>query len=193
MKEIKWNILCIFLTLSQVLHNSILKSISSAAPILFRSVYHIIYCHSWSTLIDSCRIIHWILNLLTSDTFYNSYVRLPDADTPLASEIRNNLKLYPFFKDCQGSIDGPHLNAFCPDDAVKWYRNHKGGVSQNVLAECSQDMCFTYIVTSQKFLIKYYGYSFDYLIIIMNQLRLTLLLSIQNSLFLTRHRLTGIC
>ena len=48
-------------------------------------------------------------------------------------------------------------------------------------------------VISWKFLIKYYGYSFDYLIIIMNQLRLTILLSMQYSLFLTGHRLMGIC
>jgi hypothetical protein len=55
--------------------------------------------------------------------------------------------LYPFFKDCQGSIDGTHLDAFCPDDAVKRYRNRKGGVSQNILAACSQDMRFTYILS----------------------------------------------
>ena len=72
-------------------------------------------------LIDYPRAIHHILNLLTSDVFYNSYVKLPDANTPLASEIWDNPKLYPFFKDCQGSIDGTHLDAFCLDDAVKWY------------------------------------------------------------------------
>ena len=49
------------------------------------------------------------------------------------------------------------------------------------------------VVISWKFLIKYYDYSFDYLIIIMDQLWLTLLLSIQYGLFLTGHRLTGTC
>ena len=48
------------------------------------------------------------------------------------------------------------------------------------------------VVISQKFLIKYYEYSFDYLII-MNQIRLTLLLSIPYGLFLTGHRLMGTC
>jgi hypothetical protein len=80
-------------------------------------------------------------------TFYNSYVQLPTADTPLASEIWDNPKLYPFFKDCQGSIDGMHLDAFVPDDAVAQYQNQKGGLSQNVLAACSQDMHFTYILS----------------------------------------------
>ena len=74
-------------------------------------------------------------------------MKLPDANTPLASEIRDNPKLYPFFKDCQGSIDRTHLDAFCPDDAVKQYQNQKGGISQNVLAACSQDMHFTYILS----------------------------------------------
>ena len=49
------------------------------------------------------------------------------------------------------------------------------------------------LVISWKSLIKYYEYSFDYLTIIMNQLRLMLLLSIQYGLFLTGHRLTGTC
>jgi hypothetical protein len=48
-------------------------------------------------------------------------------------------------------------------------------------------------VISRKFLIKYYEYSFDYLIIIMDQLRLMHLFSIQYGLFLTGHRLTETC
>ena len=45
-------------------------------------------------------------------------------------------------------------------------------------------------VISRKFLIKYYEYSFDYLIIIMNQLRLTCYLVYSTVCFLTGHRLT---
>jgi len=55
--------------------------------------------------------------------------------------------LYPFFKDCQGSIDSTHLDTFVPDDAVARYWNRKGRLSQNVLAACSQDMRFTYILS----------------------------------------------
>ena len=80
-------------------------------------------------------------------TFYNTYIQLPNADTPLASEILDNLKLYPFFKDCIGSIDGTHLDAFVPDEAVAHYQNQKGRLLQNVLAVCSQDMHFTYILS----------------------------------------------
>ena len=102
-------------------------------------------CHKLELIY--CRAIHRILNLLTSEAFYNSYVKLPTADTPLASEIRDDPKLYPFFKDCQGSIDGTHLDAFVPDDAVARYCNRKGRLSQNVLAACSQDMRFIYVLS----------------------------------------------
>jgi hypothetical protein len=93
------------------------------------------------------RAIHVILNLLTSEAFYNQYIKLPDANTPLSPSIQNNPKLYPFFKDCQGSIDGTQLDAFVPDDAVARYRNRKGRLSQNVLAACDQEMRFTYILS----------------------------------------------
>ncbi|KAG1860751.1 hypothetical protein F4604DRAFT_1527134, partial [Suillus subluteus] len=55
------------------------------------------------------KAIHCILDLLTSDNLYNTYVQLPDANTPLALEIEDNPKFHPFFQDCQGSIDGTHL------------------------------------------------------------------------------------
>lgn len=87
------------------------------------------------------------MNLLTSSRFYNSYIQLPISTTPLASEIHDDPKLYPFFKDCIGSIDGTHLDAFVPDDEVARYRDRKGRLSQNVLAACSQDMRFTYILS----------------------------------------------
>ena len=45
-------------------------------------------------------------------------------------------------------------------------------------------------VISWKFLIKYYEYFFDYLIIIMDQLRLTLYLVYSTVCSLTGHRLT---
>ena len=74
-------------------------------------------------------------------TFYNRYVKLPPAEqTPL--EIQNDPKLYPFFKDCRGAINGTHIEAFVPDDAMAHYQNHKGVLSQNVLATCTFNMCF---------------------------------------------------
>ena len=47
------------------------------------------------------------------------------------------------------------------------------------------------VVISRKFLTKYYEYSFDCLIIIMDQLQLTCLLSIQYGLFLNQTQTYG--
>lgn len=109
---------------------------SDISTVISRSISH----HKY-------RAIHHILDLLTSKAFYNVYVRLPDEHTPLSDEIRNNPKHYPFFKDCIGSIDGTHLDAFVPEADVARYRNRKGRLSQNVLAACAQDMRFIYILS----------------------------------------------
>ena len=91
------------------------------------------------------RIIHHLLDMIVSPTFYNRYIKLPDAQqTP--PEIYNNPKLYPFFKDCRGAIDGTHIEAFVPEEAMARYRNRKGFLSQNVLAACTFDMRFCYVL-----------------------------------------------
>jgi hypothetical protein len=83
--------------------------------------------------------------MVVSPTFYNHYVKLPSTgQTP--PEIWDDPKLYPFFKDCQGAIDGSHIEAFVPNEAMARYRNHKGYLSQNVLAACTFDMRFCYVL-----------------------------------------------
>jgi len=90
-------------------------------------------------------IIHCILDMVVLPAFYNRHVRLPPAEqTP--PEIQNDPKLYPFFKDCWGAINGTHIEAFVPDDAMARYRNQKGFLSQNVLAACTFDMRFCYVL-----------------------------------------------
>ncbi|TFK81400.1 hypothetical protein K466DRAFT_461768, partial [Polyporus arcularius HHB13444] len=42
------------------------------------------------------------------DFFYRRYVKLP-KDTHTPPEIRNNPRLYPFFRRVQGAIDCTHL------------------------------------------------------------------------------------
>ena len=78
-------------------------------------------------------------------TFCSRYVKLPPAEqTP--PEIWNDPKLYPFFKDCWGAIDGTHIEAFVPDDTMACYQNCKGFLSQNVLVACAFNMCFCYVL-----------------------------------------------
>lgn len=91
-------------------------------------------------------MLHRLLNKIVSESFYGKYVKLPSEDSPTPPEIRANPKLYPFFKDCDGAIDGSHIAALVPSASVARHHNRKGFVSQNVLAACSFDMLFTYIL-----------------------------------------------
>jgi hypothetical protein len=73
---------------------------------------------------DHCvhRVFSRILDMVISNQFYSRHVKLPEKDvTP--PEIRNNPKLYPFFEGCRGAVDGTHVDAFVPDDAISRYRN----------------------------------------------------------------------
>ena len=55
--------------------------------------------------------------------------------------------MYPYFKDCIGAIDGTHIPAFVPEAKRVPFRNRKGEVSQNVLAACSFDFKFVYMLS----------------------------------------------
>jgi hypothetical protein len=54
---------------------------------------------------------------------------------------------HPYFKDCIGAIDGMHISAFVSKDKHAPFRNCKGGISQNVLAACSSNFKFVYILS----------------------------------------------
>ena len=74
------------------------------------------------------------------------YVKLPTADTPLASRVADHPKYATYFTDCLGALDGTHIDVHVsPGDAAR-YRNRKGHLSQNVLAVCDFDMQFTYVL-----------------------------------------------
>lgn len=74
-------------------------------------------------------------------------MKLPTQNTLLHDSILNNHDFYPYFRDCIGAIDGTHLPAFVPEDKCAPYRNRKGNISQNVLAGCSFDFKFVYILS----------------------------------------------
>src|SRR5882724_5597370 len=93
------------------------------------------------------RCFNKILDAVTSPAFYKTYVKLPTQSTPLAPYIVNNPKLFPFFKGALGALDGTHISACPPSSDRSCYHNHKGGVSQNVLAATTFDMHFCYILS----------------------------------------------
>ncbi|KAK5842868.1 hypothetical protein PVK06_005282 [Gossypium arboreum] len=77
---------------------------------------------------------------------YKLVIRLPDESTP--SEIRNNPRFYPYFKDCSGALDGTHVRASVPLNIQGRFRNPKGGTTQNVLAAITFDLKFSYVLAS---------------------------------------------
>ncbi|XP_068663047.1 uncharacterized protein [Aristolochia californica] len=62
------------------------------------------------------------------------------------SKILNSDIYYPYFKDCIGVIDGAHIKAHILFDQQARFWNRKGFLSQNVMAACTFDMQFTYIL-----------------------------------------------
>ena len=88
------------------------------------------------------RCIHRIVDMLTETPFYSCYVKLPPNIT--SPEIEANPKLQEL-KHSLGAIDGIHIEAIVPEDAIAQYQNRKGFISQNVLAACTFDMRFCYI------------------------------------------------
>ena len=70
--------------------------------------------------------------MVVSKQFYNHHAKLSmDDKTP--PKIHYNLKLHPFFRDYCGAVNGTHINAFVPNDAIARYRNQKGGLTQMCL------------------------------------------------------------
>ena len=93
------------------------------------------------------RCVHRILDTLVSEKIYGTYIKLPTRNTCLHDSILNDEGLYPYFKDCIGAIDGTHIPAFVPEIRCAPFRNRKGEISQNVLAACSFDLKFVYILS----------------------------------------------
>ena len=83
--------------------------------------------------------------MVVNPDFYLKYVHLPPDRTP--SIIRENPKWFPYFEHCLGAVDGTHIEAFVPEDAIAHYRDRKGHVSQNVLAACTFDLRFCYVLS----------------------------------------------
>ncbi|KAK5817483.1 hypothetical protein PVK06_022407 [Gossypium arboreum] len=75
---------------------------------------------------------------------YKLVIKLLDESTP--SEIRNNPRFYPYFKDCIGALDGTHVRASIPLSIQGRYRSRKGGTTQNVLAAITFDLKFSYVL-----------------------------------------------
>ncbi|KAF2288882.1 hypothetical protein GH714_022551 [Hevea brasiliensis] len=61
-------------------------------------------------------------------------------------QILNNNRIYPYFKDCVGALDGTHIRVKVPRELAPRFRGRKEWPTQNVLATCSFDMKLTYVL-----------------------------------------------
>ncbi len=93
------------------------------------------------------RSFHRILDALNLAELYRRYVRLPDENAPIPPEIEFDTRFFPHFRDALGAIDGSHIAAFLPPKDQKRFRSRKGHISQNVLAACTFDLRFLYILS----------------------------------------------
>ncbi|XP_071700423.1 uncharacterized protein [Rutidosis leptorrhynchoides] len=59
-------------------------------------------------------------------------------------QILNDSRYYPMFKDCIGAIDGTHVRASVREHEQAKYIGRKGYATQNIMAACDFNMCFTF-------------------------------------------------
>ncbi|KAF9476667.1 hypothetical protein BDN70DRAFT_838959, partial [Pholiota conissans] len=68
-----------------------------------------------------------VLDAVSSGPFYATYVKLPEVNAPLSPYIRYNQKLYPFFQNVLGALDGTHISCFTSAADRHASRDRKGG------------------------------------------------------------------
>jgi hypothetical protein len=73
-------------------------------------------------------------------------VKLLSVDTPLLPRIADDPKYTPYFNDCISALDGTYILAHILTKDQARYRNRKGTAPQNVLAVCSFNIRFLYLL-----------------------------------------------
>ncbi|RVW75767.1 putative nuclease HARBI1 [Vitis vinifera] len=89
------------------------------------------------------RHFHQVLRAIIS--LDDVFLKQPDG-LKCPQEIKDNTKFWPYFKDCIGAIDGSHFRVKVSNDVVHRYRGRNYYPTQNVLAACSFDLKFTYVL-----------------------------------------------
>ncbi|KAF5934246.1 hypothetical protein HYC85_030417 [Camellia sinensis] len=74
----------------------------------------------------------------------NDFFQGPGPDVP--PEVLEDPRFYPYFKDCVGAVDGIHIPVMVGVDEQGPFCNKNGFLSQIVLALCSFDLKFHYVL-----------------------------------------------
>ncbi|KAG6386419.1 hypothetical protein SASPL_155319 [Salvia splendens] len=96
------------------------------------------YQHSGETISRHFNNVLKAIKSLSSE-----FLQPPSLTTP--TEIRKSNRLYPYFEDCIGVIDGMHIPAHVPAKDQSRFRNRRGVLSQNVLIACTFDLQFIFV------------------------------------------------
>ncbi|RWR90919.1 putative myb/SANT-like domain-containing protein [Cinnamomum micranthum f. kanehirae] len=88
---------------------------------------------------------HFRQVLIAMMMFAKDMIKPPPLDT-VPKEILLNPRFEPYFKDCIGALDGTLVHAIIQPEKQIPYRGRKGDCMQQVMAVCSFDMLFTYVV-----------------------------------------------
>jgi len=124
--------------------------------LLLKLLFSIYEIHRQNPLIIDVFFITQTFDLFTIYSHFQSvlnamvrlsrrWINLPDPFL-VPSKILNNTKYYPYFSNCIGAIDGSQIHARVPEDMRNACRNRKGFISQNVLAACTFNLCFCYVL-----------------------------------------------
>ena len=72
---------------------------------------------------------------------------MPNADDGLPFPLNKDGRFTPFFDRCIGAIDGTHIPAVPPLSSREAYRDRSGKLSLNILAACTFDLRFCYVLS----------------------------------------------
>lgn len=84
--------------------------------------------------------------IITNHEFIQKHITLPNSSTRTSPLIESNMKMYPFFKDCIGAVDGTHTPVIVSPHKKAPYVDRQNNISQNVLAACTFNMKYCYVM-----------------------------------------------
>ena len=82
-----------------------------------------------------------MLVIFSSPPLYTDFVRPPKVGDTIPDYILDDPKLFPFFEDTLGAINGSHFNAFTASNQDALH-DHNGALTTNALAICDFTMQF---------------------------------------------------
>ena len=83
---------------------------------------------------------------MTHADYYYRWVRMPQSSSPPPHNLLRDQRFNPYFKKCLGAIDGTHIPVRVSVEDNPRYRTRKKTLSMNVLACCTFDLQFCYIL-----------------------------------------------